>query len=334
MGLEFLYLAAPGCVTALADGDWAGEQQTAKSTSSGKAMLGSHLLESHSCRQQVVALSSGEAEFYSMGLVASEAPTVCRNMDEMQKIRADRLGHGDKVENPMQVVLYSDSATAQEMAQRHGCGPVRHLDTRWIWLQYEVRKGTVTVKQIPGESNPADVGAKHLPHEKFVQLLPELSLTKLANAGWQIPGGVMASLTLVISSASTRAAAQETSYDLALAAQAEQGRMAEQTLLKWKIMAVVCGFAFIGGGVSLLMAVSMCVRVKQLILGIGRRHVGTQTYESSFGVGPSAADPQRNQRREVATQAPFSYSTRGVGPLRFRPLGAREWGAWPEAPFD
>ena len=62
MGLEFLYLEAPRCVTALADSDWAGEQQTAKSTSSGKAMLGSHLLESHSCAQQVVALSSGEAE--------------------------------------------------------------------------------------------------------------------------------------------------------------------------------------------------------------------------------------------------------------------------------
>ena len=192
----------------------------------------------------------------------------------------------------------------------------------------------MTVKQMPGESNPADVGTRHLPHEKLVRLLPELSLTKLANAGWQIPGGVMASLTLVISSASTRAAAQETSYDLALAAQAEQGRMAEQTLLKWKIMAVVCGFAFIGGGVSLLMVVSMCVRVKELILGTGRRHVGTQTYESSFGVGPPAADLQRNQRREVATQGPISYGTRGVGPPRFRPLGPREWGAWPEAPFD
>ena len=297
-------------------------------------MLGSNLLESHSCTQQAVALSSGEAEFYSMGSVVSKALTVSGSMGEMQKIGADRLGRGDQVENPMQVVLYCDSVIRWKLAQRHECSSVRHCDTRWIWLPDEVRKGTMTVKRIPGEPNPADVGTRHLPHEKLVRLISELSLTKLAKAGWQIPGGVMASLTLVISSASTRAAAQETSYDLALAAQAEQGRMAEQTLLKWKIMAVVCGFAFIGGGVSLLMAVSMCVRVKELILGTGRRHVGTQTYESSFGAGPPAADPQRNQRREVATQGPISHSKRGVGPPRFRQLGPREWGAWPEAPFD
>ena len=48
-----------------ADSDWAGDQ-TAKSTSAIQEYLGMHLIESAVGQQSVVALSSGESEYYGM----------------------------------------------------------------------------------------------------------------------------------------------------------------------------------------------------------------------------------------------------------------------------
>ena len=47
------------------DSDWAGDKKTCKSTSGGMIFRGAHLLKSWSTNQQIVALSSGEAELYA-----------------------------------------------------------------------------------------------------------------------------------------------------------------------------------------------------------------------------------------------------------------------------
>ena len=48
------------------DTDFAGCSETRKSTSGGVAMLGTHLIKGWSSTQSVIALSSGEAEFYGI----------------------------------------------------------------------------------------------------------------------------------------------------------------------------------------------------------------------------------------------------------------------------
>ena len=48
------------------DSDHAGCRRTRKSTSGGVAMLGQHILMEHNITQPVVALSSGESEFYAI----------------------------------------------------------------------------------------------------------------------------------------------------------------------------------------------------------------------------------------------------------------------------
>ena len=60
------YQAYPRAWSVWVDSDWAGCRRTRKSTSGGVVMLGSHLIKSWSTTQQVIALSSGEAEYYSM----------------------------------------------------------------------------------------------------------------------------------------------------------------------------------------------------------------------------------------------------------------------------
>ena len=60
------------------------------------------------------------------------------------------------------MVLMSDASAARSFASRRGLGKQRHVETRWLWLQAEVAQGTVVVKQVGTEQNPADVLTKYL----------------------------------------------------------------------------------------------------------------------------------------------------------------------------
>ena len=69
----FKWQAMPKRVDCFVDSDWAGCKATCRSTSGGALMLGSHCLKGYSTTQATVALSSGEAELYSMTKGASQA---------------------------------------------------------------------------------------------------------------------------------------------------------------------------------------------------------------------------------------------------------------------
>ena len=56
----------PDVLTVWVDTDFAGCQVTRKSASGGVAMLGKRCWKTWSCTQEVVALSSGEAELYGI----------------------------------------------------------------------------------------------------------------------------------------------------------------------------------------------------------------------------------------------------------------------------
>eukprot|EP00959_Pyramimonas_sp_CCMP1952_P280961 5872710-Pyramimonas_sp.AAC.1 len=60
-------------VDVFSDSDWAGCRKTPRSTSSSYTILGQHLITTSSTTQDVVATSSGEAEFYALTESASRA---------------------------------------------------------------------------------------------------------------------------------------------------------------------------------------------------------------------------------------------------------------------
>ena len=62
----FKYQRTISDVQVWTDSDHAGCHRTRKSTSGGVIMLGQHMIKSWSSTQSVIALSSGEAEYYSM----------------------------------------------------------------------------------------------------------------------------------------------------------------------------------------------------------------------------------------------------------------------------
>ena len=60
------------------------------------------------------------------------------------------------------------------LAER-GLGKVRHLEVGYLWLQQLVADKHLTVQKIKGETNPADLGTKHLKLEDMVKHLKFLS---------------------------------------------------------------------------------------------------------------------------------------------------------------
>ena len=58
------------------------------------------------------------------------------------------------------IVLKLDSASAKAIAERQGCGKLRHIHIRLLWLQDEVLAGTLRMVKVGGHHNPADVATK------------------------------------------------------------------------------------------------------------------------------------------------------------------------------
>ena len=76
----------PTNLTVYTDTDWAGCTRTRKSTSGGCITFGTHNIKCWSTTQAVIALSSGEAEFYGIVKGASVllgAPSLARDMGVM-----------------------------------------------------------------------------------------------------------------------------------------------------------------------------------------------------------------------------------------------------------
>ena len=141
--------------------DWAGCRKTRKSTNGGCLVVNGGCLRSWSTTQSVMALSSGEAEYYAALKGASVAlgfQSMCRDL-------------GDEV----QIRLFIDSAAAHGIIGRRGLGKVRHLEVGYLWLQQLVAEKRVVVQKVKGESNPADLGTKHLKLEDLDKHLTFLS---------------------------------------------------------------------------------------------------------------------------------------------------------------
>jgi hypothetical protein len=145
-------------VVGYSDSDWAGCKRNRKSMSGGLATLGGSVLKSWANRQATVALSSGEAEFYSAAKAAVELIGVKSMMNDL----------GWKVK----VKLFVDATVAQAMANRQGIGKLRHLEVRFLWLQAIVKGGIMAVRKVSGHRNPADVLTKLM---SFVEMMGKLS---------------------------------------------------------------------------------------------------------------------------------------------------------------
>ena len=125
--LQFWWQEMPKQLDVFVDSDFAGCKSTARSTSGGAARWGWHTVKSWSATQATIALSSGEAELYSltkgvaqtMGLIAM----------------AKDLGV------TMDGTLHTDASAALGIVAREGLGKLRHVKVQYLWIQDRIRGG-------------------------------------------------------------------------------------------------------------------------------------------------------------------------------------------------
>ena len=106
--------------------------------------IGTHAIKTWNSTQSVIALSSGEAEYY--GLVNAAA----------QSLGSKSVFIDFVVDEAVAVSIRSDSSAALSIAQRRGFGNVRHIEVNQLWLQQKVSDGDIHLIKVPGTTNAAD----------------------------------------------------------------------------------------------------------------------------------------------------------------------------------
>ena len=109
----------------------------------------------------MVALSSGEAEYYALLRLAAELLFFGYLLEEMRR--------------GVRLLARTDSSAAKGMAGRSGAGSVKHNETKYFWLQEKVRSKALALEKWKGTENPADLGTKVLSGESIKRLLPQVS---------------------------------------------------------------------------------------------------------------------------------------------------------------
>ena len=111
-------------------------------------MFGQHCVKTWSSTQAIIALSSGEAEFYGVvkaGSIGLGFKAMLRDMNVDVALR-----------------VHTDAEAAKGIASRTGLGKTRHIAVHFLWIQERVRDGSFELKKVRGTSNPADLMTKHL----------------------------------------------------------------------------------------------------------------------------------------------------------------------------
>ena len=142
------------------DSDWAGDKSTRKSTSGGVMMMGMHMIKSWSSTQQVLALSSGEAELYAL----------LKGASQMKGLMSQLAEWGITAKG----IAKTDASAAMGMAHRQGLGRTRHIDVQYLWIQDELKQEKLQMKKVKTDENPADMFTKGLKPEVVESYMQEM----------------------------------------------------------------------------------------------------------------------------------------------------------------
>ena len=138
-------------VTCYADSDWAGCTATRKSTSGVLCSVLGSTICTISRTQQTLALSSGEAELYALGLGIAESLFLRSLILEAN------------LATTCKTTIFTDSTAGKSMATRFGTTrKTKHIELRYLYMQELVTSGLVIIKKALGTNNPADILTKYV----------------------------------------------------------------------------------------------------------------------------------------------------------------------------
>ena len=150
-------------------------------------MLSAHSLKNWSKTQSLIALSSGENEFYGALKASAEGLGIIAMVEDFGiNVTGKVLG---------------DASAALGIIHRKGLGRTRHIDTGLLWIQQTAAEKRLEYAKVLGAENPADLLTKYLTAEvinrhcekintKFeegrAEAAPQLSALYNSKALWEL----------------------------------------------------------------------------------------------------------------------------------------------------
>ena len=128
------------------DRDYANCIRTRRSTHGTVVRLGMHTIKASSGLQPTISLSVGEAEYY--GVVKGTAIGL-----QVQSMLRDW-----NIE--LEVEVNTDSSSAIGTTSRKGLGKMKHVQTRYLWIQERLSTGCFKLEKVGANSNVSDVCTK------------------------------------------------------------------------------------------------------------------------------------------------------------------------------
>ncbi|CAE7551092.1 unnamed protein product [Symbiodinium sp. CCMP2592] len=150
-------------INAWSDSDHAGCIKTRKSTTGTVIQLGEATVKTAAKGQAVIALSTGEAEYY--GLISTASTTLGE-----QAMMAD---WGVK----LSVHIAMDASAGISIGSPRGLGKVKHIDTCYLWVQEIVDQGRIRLKKVNTQDMLADLMTKPLDGQTATKLLSRMGYT-------------------------------------------------------------------------------------------------------------------------------------------------------------
>ncbi|GKC41296.1 retrovirus-related pol polyprotein from transposon TNT 1-94 [Tanacetum coccineum] len=155
-------------LTAYADADHAGCQDTRRSTSGSAQFLGDKLVSWSSKKQKSTAISTTEAEYIAMSGCCAQ----------ILWMRSQLTDYGFAFNN---IPLYCDNKSAIALC----CNNVqhsrsKHIDIRHHFIREQVENGVVELYFVTTDYQLADIFTKALPRERFEFLLPRLGMKSMS----------------------------------------------------------------------------------------------------------------------------------------------------------
>ena len=154
--------------------------------------MGKHPIKHWASQQGVVALSSGEAEYYAIVKAVSQSIGIKSLLKDMKQDASIRIN------------VKTDASAAVGISMRAGLGKLRHMDTNQLWVQEKVRSGGVGIQKVTTWENIADIltkyvnkdaigkhmrGATSKLEEGRHELMPEADAMEEDEEGWFDDGG-------------------------------------------------------------------------------------------------------------------------------------------------
>ena len=120
--------------------------------------------------QKAISLSSCEAEFLAAAGGAAESIQI----KDLWEFLSKRI---------VKIRSITDSTSCRAFAERLGVGRLKHIDTRYLWMQLEVKKEVLTMDGIPTLWNVSDLGTKRLTRQRREFLMHLIGVVELQGEG-------------------------------------------------------------------------------------------------------------------------------------------------------